>query len=123
MKFKVFSQRALIGAGLLMVGITSAQSQIREESQGMVLLRSLPTLDTSYSIATVELDPESDQFGEILSEVEQPYIQHPLHHLYYSQNGLEQGGRLQIRCDGRGPAHRRGGFSAGLSRGIFGKRA
>ena len=66
MKFKVFSQRALIGAGLLMVGITSAQSQIREESQGMVLLRSLPTLDTSYSMTTVELDPESDQFGEIL---------------------------------------------------------
>lgn len=63
------------------------RAQDREESQAMVLLRGLPTLGTSHSIAIIELDPESDRFGDILSETEQPDLVHPLHHLYYSPSG------------------------------------
>ncbi|WP_282152679.1 hypothetical protein [Ruegeria atlantica] len=98
MKIKMLAQSVLISSGLLMVGLTPAQSQTREESQGMVLLRGLPTLDTKHSIAIVELDPESDQFGELLSEVEQPDIQHPLHHLYYSPNGRLYSTGLDPSC-------------------------
>ena len=64
----------------------------------MVLLRGLPTLDTKHSIAIVELDPESEQFGEILSEVEQPDMEHPLHHLYYSPNGRLYSTGLDPSC-------------------------
>ncbi len=53
----------------------------------MVLLRGLPTLETSHSVAIVELDPESENFGAILSEVDQPDMAEPFHHLYYSPNG------------------------------------
>ncbi|WP_037308744.1 hypothetical protein [Ruegeria halocynthiae] len=87
MKLSRFGQSVLIGACVVVTGLSPAHSQDREESQGMVLLRGLPTLDTNHSIAIVELDPESDRFGDILSEVEQPEMEHPLHHLYYSPNG------------------------------------
>jgi hypothetical protein len=52
-----------------------------------VLLRGLPTLDTNHSVAIVELDPEAENFGEILQEFEIPEIVLPLHHLYYSPTG------------------------------------
>ena len=37
-----------------------------EESQAVVLLRGLPTLDTVHSVAIVEMDPEAENFGAIL---------------------------------------------------------
>ncbi len=98
MKFSQFAQSVLIGTGLVLMGLSPAQSQEREESQAMVLLRGLPTLDTSHSIAIIELDPESDRFGEILSEVEQPEMEHPLHHLYYSPNGRLYATGLDPSC-------------------------
>lgn len=98
MKFNHIAHSVLIGAGLVLAGLSPALSQDREESQGMVLLRGLPTLDTKHSIAIVELDPESDRFGEILSEVEQPEMEHPLHHLYYSPNGRLYATGLDPSC-------------------------
>ena len=66
---------------------TSAPA-IREESRAIVLLRGLPTLaDSRHSIAIVELDPESERFGEIISEIDQPEMDEPFHHLYYNPNG------------------------------------
>ena len=84
----------------LFVGMmtASAQAQVREESHAMVLLRSLPTLSTSHSVAIVELDPESDDFGKIVSEVDQPELEHPLHHLYYSPNGRLYSTGLDPKC-------------------------
>ncbi len=58
-----------------------------EQTQALVLLRGLPTLGTNNSIAIVELNPESKNFGAILQEVEMPDLAIPLHHLYYSPNG------------------------------------
>lgn len=63
------------------------QDRNPEETQGIVLLRGLPTLDTSHSVAIVELDPEATNFGEILQEFEFGDYELPLHHLYYSPNG------------------------------------
>lgn len=67
----------------------TADSQGRnlEETQGIVLLRGLPTLGTSHSVAIVELDPEAENFGEILEEFEFTGYEAPLHHLYYSPAG------------------------------------
>ncbi len=98
MRFSRLVQGILLGSGLILIGMSSTQAQNREESQGMVLLRGLPTLDTKHSVAIVELDPESDRFGEILSEVEQPDIEHPLHHLYYSPNGRLYSTGLDPSC-------------------------
>ncbi|MCG7520786.1 hypothetical protein [Ruegeria sp. Ofav3-42] len=98
MKLSKFTQITLTGAALMVCGLSAAEAQNREESQGMVLLRGLPTLDTKHSVAIVELDPESDRFGEILSEVEQPDMQHPLHHLYYSPNGRLYSTGLDPSC-------------------------
>ncbi|MFZ2508799.1 MAG: hypothetical protein WAW79_10060, partial [Steroidobacteraceae bacterium] len=58
-----------------------------EETQGIVLLSGLPTLATSHSVAIVELDPEAQNFGEILSDFEFKGHELPLHHLYYSPIG------------------------------------
>ena len=41
-----------------------------EESQAVVLLRGLHTLDTVHSVAIVEMDPEAENFGAILQEFE-----------------------------------------------------
>ncbi|RLK00001.1 hypothetical protein [Ruegeria conchae] len=84
----------------LIVGVltASSQAQVREESRAMVLLRSLPTLSASHSVAIVELDPESEDFGKIISEVEQPELEHPLHHLYYSPNGRLYSTGLDPKC-------------------------
>ena len=58
-----------------------------EETQAIVLLRGLPTLGTAHSLAIVELDPEAENFGEILTEYEYDGFELPLHHLYYSPSG------------------------------------
>jgi hypothetical protein len=58
-----------------------------EESQALVLLRGLPTLGTAHSVAIVDLDPDSKNFGAILQDFELPNLALPLHHLYYSPNG------------------------------------
>ncbi|MEX0337418.1 MAG: hypothetical protein AB3N11_00110 [Arenibacterium sp.] len=94
---------AAIGATALslIIASTSAFAQstsVREESQGMVLLRGLPTLETEHSVAIVELDPESENFGKILSEVEQPDMAEPFHHLYYSPNGRLYATGLDPEC-------------------------
>jgi hypothetical protein len=73
-------------------------AEVREESQAMVLLRGLPTLDTHHSVAIVELDPEADNFGEILSEYELPDLNEPLHHLYYSPMGRLYATGLDPQC-------------------------
>ncbi len=65
----------------------AAMDRNLEETQGVVLLSGLPTLDTSHSVAIVELDPEAKNFGEILSEFEFRGHELPLHHLYYSPTG------------------------------------
>ncbi len=66
----------------------AAEARNVEETQGLVLLRGLPTLDTAHSVAIVELDPEADNFGEILHEHEYDTAgELPLHHLYYSPQG------------------------------------
>ncbi|MGI9366860.1 MAG: hypothetical protein ACR2O8_16875 [Rhizobiaceae bacterium] len=83
---------------MLCISASSSQSQTREESQAMVLLRGLPTLDTSHSVAIVELDPESADFGKIISEFEQPNMTHPLHHMYYSPNGRLYSTGLDPEC-------------------------
>ncbi|MFT6558357.1 MAG: hypothetical protein ACJAYR_002227 [Sneathiella sp.] len=72
--------------------------EVREESHAMVLLRGLPTLGTVHSIGIVELDPEASNFGEILSEVEQPDMALPLHHMYYSPTGRLYATGLDPAC-------------------------
>ncbi len=89
-----FALPILIAAG----GTSLLAESAREESQGMVLLRGLPTLDTSHSVAIVELDPESENFGKILSEAEQPDMAEPFHHLYYSPNGRLYATGLDPTC-------------------------
>jgi hypothetical protein len=69
-----------------------------EESQAMVLLRGLPTLGTHHSVAIVELDPESPNFGAILQEHELPELGQPLHHLYYSPTGRLYSTGLDPKC-------------------------
>ena len=70
----------------------------REESKAVVLLRGLPTLGTKHSIAIVELDPEADNFGEILHEFETPLQGPPLHHVYYSPTGRLYATGLDPAC-------------------------
>jgi hypothetical protein len=69
-----------------------------EEGQAMVLLRGLPTLDTKHSVAIVELDPESPDFGAILQQYEMPELDLPLHHLYYSPTGRLYATGLDPKC-------------------------
>jgi len=69
MKIRKIAQNTVVGTCLVLSGLSPALAQDREESQAMILLRGLPTLDTSHSVAIVELDPESDRFGDNLSEV------------------------------------------------------
>jgi hypothetical protein len=69
-----------------------------EESQAIVLLRGLPTRDTRHSLAIVELDPEAENFGDILQEFELPIMEDPLHHLYYSPNGRLYATGLDPAC-------------------------
>ncbi len=77
---------------------TDAQDRNFEETQGIVLLRGLPTLGTSHGVAIVELDPEAQNFGEILQQFEFTGYDAPLHHLYYSPNGRLYATGLDPRC-------------------------
>ena len=76
----------------------SSEQDSNEESKAIVLLRGLPTLDTNHSIAIVELDPESENFGEILQEFEFADYAMPLHHLYYSPTGRLYATGLDPQC-------------------------
>lgn len=76
----------------------AAEPRNAEESQGIVLLRGLPTLDTVHSIAIVELDPEAENFGEILHEYPVTGFDLPLHHLYYSPQGRLYSTGLDPAC-------------------------
>lgn len=78
--------------------VAVAPERNAEESQAIVLLRGLPTLDTVHSVAIVELDPEAENFGEILQEVETPDWEIPLHHLYYSPQGRLYSTGLDPAC-------------------------
>lgn len=69
-----------------------------EATQAIVLLRGLPTLGTSHSVAIVELDPDAENFGEILTEYEFSDFEAPLHHLYYSPNGRLYATGLDPEC-------------------------
>ncbi|HEX5650248.1 MAG TPA: hypothetical protein VFX69_11390 [Steroidobacteraceae bacterium] len=75
-----------------------AQDRNPEETQGIVLLRGLPTLGTRHSVAIVELDPEAPNFGEILQDFEFTGYDAPLHHLYYSPSGRLYSTGLDPRC-------------------------
>jgi len=91
----------LIGTMLILLGCTDVKESTTmesavvtvdtekniEESQAIVLLSGLPTLGTKDSIAIIEVDPESDRFGNILYDYPLPKFDAPLHHLYYSPNG------------------------------------
>ena len=76
----------------------AAQDRNLEETQGIVLLRGLPTLGTTHAVAIVELDPEAANFGEILAEREFTGYEAPLHHLYYSPNGRLYATGLDPKC-------------------------
>ncbi len=69
-----------------------------EERMAVVLLRGLPTLGTVHSVAIVQVDPEADNFGDILQEFETPDWEAPLHHLYYSPNGRLYSTGLDPQC-------------------------
>jgi len=69
-----------------------------EESQAIVLLSGLPTLGTKDSIAIIEMDPESENFGNILYDYPLPKFDAPLHHLYYSPNGRLYATGLGSEC-------------------------
>jgi hypothetical protein len=69
-----------------------------EAGQALVLLRGLPTLGTTHSVAIVELDPEAENFGAVLQEFEMPDLKLPLHHLYYSPNGRLYSTGLDPKC-------------------------
>jgi hypothetical protein len=77
---------------------TASQGRNLEETQGIVLLRGLSTLGTNDGVAIVELDPEAENFGEILEEFEFPGYDAPLHHLYYSPNGRLYATGLDPKC-------------------------
>ncbi|HUG98606.1 MAG TPA: hypothetical protein VMQ83_05490, partial [Gammaproteobacteria bacterium] len=77
---------------------TASQERNLEETQGIVLLRGLPTLGTSDGVAIVELDPEAENFGEILEEREVTGFDAPLHHLYYSPSGRLYSTGLDPKC-------------------------
>ena len=82
------------------VGTEQAMSQDSggEETQALVLLRGLPTLGTTNSVAIVEMDPEAENFGAILHEFETPDIDPPLHHIYYSPTGRAYATSLDPKC-------------------------
>ena len=77
----------------------SADSVVNlEETQALVLLSGLPTLGTENSIAIIEMDPESANFGNILYDYALPKLDAPMHHLYYSPNGRLYATGLGSQC-------------------------
>lgn len=89
---------AVLISMILVLTSCSNEQDSNEESKAIVLLRGLPTLDTNHSIAIVELDPESENFGEILQEFEFADYAMPLHHLYYSPTGRLYATGLDPQC-------------------------
>ncbi|PCI78325.1 MAG: hypothetical protein COB20_06805 [SAR86 cluster bacterium] len=89
---------AVLISMILVLTSCSSEQDSNEESKAIVLLRGLPTLDTNHSIAIVELDPESENFGEILQEFEFSDYAMPLHHLYYSPTGRLYATGLDPQC-------------------------
>lgn len=89
---------AVLISMILVLTSCSSEQDSNEESKAIVLLRGLPTLDTNHSIAIVELDPESENFGEILQEFEFADYTMPLHHLYYSPTGRLYATGLDPQC-------------------------
>jgi len=103
---------SLVGAMLISLGCTEVKENAAanttdqpidtekniEKSQAIVLLTGLPTLGTKDSIAIIELDPESDNFGNILYDYPLPKFDAPLHHLYYSPNGRLYATGLGSEC-------------------------
>jgi hypothetical protein len=87
---------AEVAAATEQAGVAEARNP--EETQGIALLRGLPTLDTAHSVAIVELDPEAEDFGAILKEFEVSGFAEPLHHLYYSPNGRLYATGLDPAC-------------------------
>ncbi len=84
-----------------MAAITATSQRLDSESeasQGIVLLRGLPTLGTEHSIAIVELDPDAENFGDILEEFTVTGFKAPLHHLYYSPSGRLYATGLDPQC-------------------------
>jgi hypothetical protein len=77
---------------------TATDASEVEKTQAIVLLRGLPTLGTGHSVAIVELDPEAENFGEILTEYEFDGFEMPLHHLYYSPSGRLYSTGLDPAC-------------------------
>ena len=77
---------------------TNTDTVSLEKTQGIALLSGLPTLGTGDSIAILELDPESDKFGQILYDYPLPKFDAPLHHLYYSPNGRLYATGLGTQC-------------------------
>ncbi len=76
----------------------AAEADNPEERMAVVLLRGLPTLGTVHSVAIVQVDPEADNFGDILQEFETPDWEAPLHHLYYSPTGRLYSTGLDPQC-------------------------
>jgi len=87
----------LVGLSMLVTGNSSVLGST-EQSQALVLLRGLPTLDTHHSVAIVELDPEAENFGEILQDFEFADYDLPLHHLYYSPTGRLYATGMDPQC-------------------------
>ena len=69
-----------------------------EKAQAVTLLRGLPTLGTHHSVAIIEMDPEAENFGAILTEFELPDLEFPLHHVYYSPTGRLYATGLDPQC-------------------------
>jgi len=69
-----------------------------EETQAMVLLSGLPTLGTTDSIAIIDMDPDSANFGDILYDYPLPKFDAPMHHLYYSPTGRLYATGLGSQC-------------------------
>ena len=86
------------GGGTEQAASTAMQDSGGEETQALVLLRGLPTLGTTNSVAIVEMDPEAENFGDILHEFETPDIDPPLHHIYYSPTGRAYATALDPKC-------------------------
>ena len=105
---RFFRWAGLAGTALLVVACgsepemadpeTSTAADNPEEQMAVVLLRGLPTLGTVHSVAIVQVDPEADNFGDILQEFETPDWTEPLHHLYYSPNGRLYSTGLDPEC-------------------------
>ncbi len=77
---------------------TAKNTSLNEKTQAVVLLSGLPERDTSDSIAIIELDPNSANFGKILYDYPLPKFDAPLHHLYYSPNGRLYATGLGTKC-------------------------